>query len=257
VRIIEGQKTLMARTTHDIAVDSIHDEIVAPNPFAEAILFFRGGANGEEPPIRVIQGPKTKLTYDDTDNVIVDPQHSEVFTAQGSTNSIFVFNREAKGDVEPVRIIRGSKTKLNRPARVAVDPINNLLVVSNTREPKGLLIFNRTDNGDVAPRAIISGPKTSMIGSPSRVTLYPEGKKIFVAVSGKPSREKEGGAFIGIWKYEDNGNVPPWAIIRSTAVTKLRSSYGGVALNPEAKEVMVVDNAQPPALLIYHLPEAF
>jgi len=36
--------------------------IVVPNPFANAILTFRGGANGQEPPIRVLQGPKTRMT---------------------------------------------------------------------------------------------------------------------------------------------------------------------------------------------------
>ena len=157
VRVISGQATLLARTMHQISVDSVHDELVVPNPFAEAILFFRGGADGEEAPIRIIQGPKTKLRW--TDNVSVDPVHNEIFTAQRLTNAIFVFRRDASGDVEPIRIIQGPKTQLSTPKRVVVDPINNLLVVGNTQDPKGLLIFGRTDEGDVAPRAIISGAR--------------------------------------------------------------------------------------------------
>ncbi len=46
---------------HDIRYDAIHDEIVVSNPFAQAILTFRGSATGEEAPIRVIQGPKTMI----------------------------------------------------------------------------------------------------------------------------------------------------------------------------------------------------
>jgi len=239
-----------------MALDTIHDEIVVPNPFAQAILFFKAGANGDEAPIRIIQGPKTKLHY--TDNVAVDPQHNEVFTAQSRTNAILVFKREANGDVEPIRIIHGSKTRLNRPWRIAVDPENDLLVVINGSGSQGILIFNRTDDGDVAPRAVIAGPKTGLEeGNPSDVILYPKGKKIFVSAVGKYSRKGTEGGFVGIWRYDDNGDVPPWAIIRASAVTKLRNPFGGVALNPEAGEVMVLDNANPAALLVYHLPEVF
>ena len=45
-----------------MAYDDVHDEIVVPQPQAQAIMTFRGGANGEEPPIRVIQGSLTQLS---------------------------------------------------------------------------------------------------------------------------------------------------------------------------------------------------
>ena len=60
LRSIEGQKSLLGRTMHDIAFDAIHDEIVVTSPLAQAILTFRGAANGEEAPIRYIQGDKTQ-----------------------------------------------------------------------------------------------------------------------------------------------------------------------------------------------------
>ena len=44
--------THLSRTTHGIAYDTTHDEIVAPNPLAAAIVIFRGGASGEEAPVR-------------------------------------------------------------------------------------------------------------------------------------------------------------------------------------------------------------
>ena len=61
VRVIEGGKTRLARTSHSIAFDEVNDEIVIPNSFAEAILFFRGGAEGDEAPIRIIQGPHSQF----------------------------------------------------------------------------------------------------------------------------------------------------------------------------------------------------
>jgi DNA-binding beta-propeller fold protein YncE len=253
--VIEGQATLLARTTHDMAVDSLHDEIVASNAFAEAILFFRGGASGEEKPIRMIQGPDTLL--EDPDNIALDPIHGEVFVAIHSKNAILAFPREGSGNVRPVRILQGPRTKLNGPARLAVDPVNNLLVV--TTRPGGILIFDRTGQGDVAPRAIIEGPNTGMSNeySPSRVALYPEGKKIVVAVSGKHTRVGVDGGFVAVWKYSDEGNLAPWAILKGSPTTRLRHPFGGVALNPEAKEIMVLENTQPSGLLVYRLPEIF
>src|SRR3989442_13147775 len=79
-RTLEGQKTLISRTMHDIAYDPTHDEIVVNSPLTQAILGFRGGANGEEPPLRVIQGPKTQLLgVGALDKVTVDPETGEIY----------------------------------------------------------------------------------------------------------------------------------------------------------------------------------
>ena len=232
---------------HGIAFDAVHDEIVAPNPLAEAILFFRGGANGEEPPLRIIQGPKTKLSYPDI--VAVDPLHNEVFVPQSSPDSILVFSREANGDVEPIRIIHGPKTKLDDPGGLAVDYINDLLIVNNS---ESFLIFNRTDNGDVAPQAIVPTVGGS---SGRRMALYPQGKKIFLRLS------EEGGDSISVWQYTAGQDVDAslWAVIKDTTHSDL--SIRAIGLNPGAKEVMTLnrEGGKPgaAALYVYHVPEVF
>ena len=253
VRNIEGQATLQARTNHEMAVDEIHDEIVAPNPFAQAILFYRGSADGNEAPIRVIQGPKTLLDY--TDDVTVDAVHGEVYTAQLRTNAVLVYSREPGGNEAPIRIIHGPKTKLESPQRVAVDPIHNLLAVAS---PKRILVFNRTDNGDVAPQWDIEGPHadvhTEIIRTP---IFYPEGKELFVA--GNPKVHGNGVA-VAVWKYGDTGDVAPWAYIKSSPTTGLIRSNGGMAINFAAKEVMVMGgkvSSGAERILIFHVPELF
>ena len=50
IRAIEGQKTKISRTMHGFGYDAIHDEIVVTSPLTQAILTFRGAADGEEPP---------------------------------------------------------------------------------------------------------------------------------------------------------------------------------------------------------------
>ena len=98
IRKIEGQKTLLGRTMHSIMYDEIHDEFTLPQPFAQAILTFRGGANGEEAPIRVIQGPKTTIVA--PDRLEVDPVNNEILVPEG--NRILVFSRTANALVFPV-----------------------------------------------------------------------------------------------------------------------------------------------------------
>ena len=75
-----------------------------------------------EPPIRIIQGPRTMLNY--SDNVTLDPVHREAYVAQLMNDAILVFRSDAGGDVAPIRVIHGPKTKLDRPVRVSVDPVS-------------------------------------------------------------------------------------------------------------------------------------
>lgn len=237
---------------HAINYDPVHDEIAVAQPFAEGILFFKGSANGEEPPLRFIQGPKTFITR--PDSLTVDSVNNEVFVPLRSQNAILVFPREATGDVAPRRILRGPNTKLS-PNRVAVDPQNNLLFVGNI-DPPAILIFNRTDEGNVAPRTIITGPKAD-IGAIQAIEVYPPTKTIVAAVTDSRVFGTGAGAripYIGVWNYSDNGDVAPRAIIKGAGTELARPR--GVALNPKHKELHVVDMGNN-ALYTYSFPSIF
>src|SRR5205809_1489040 len=96
---------------HDIAYEPTHDEVVVNSPLTQAILVFRGGANGEEPPLRVIQGPKTQLLgVGALDKVTVDPETGEIYIPTARHN-ILVFAYGANGDVEPIRVLGGPDTQ--------------------------------------------------------------------------------------------------------------------------------------------------
>src|SRR5688572_4168284 len=111
VRRIEGQRTLLGRTQHSISYNEVHDEIVIPQPFAGAVLTFRGDANGEVPPLRVIQGPKTGLALNDV--MAIDQKHDEYYVPRGQGGGmVHVFDRMAQGDVAPKRIIGGPNAGL-------------------------------------------------------------------------------------------------------------------------------------------------
>ncbi len=235
---------------HDIRYDPIHDEFIVPNQFAQAILTFRGGTNGEEAPIRIIQGPKTQMKR--PDRMDVDPGHNEIFVPNG--DAILVFAREAQGDVAPIRVIRGPSTKLGGASAIAVDPVNNVIIVNSRVEDfPSLLILNRTDQGDVAPRAIIGGSKTGIFRI-NQIQVYPPRGWIVAAQPGVTGQPEPEGVFVGIWSIHDNGDVAPRWVIGGpqSGLKKPR----GVALNPEDKEVIVAD-MRLNAVLTYYFPEIF
>ena len=238
VRIIEGPRTRLARTSHAIAFDDKNDEIVIPNSFAEAVLFFRGNASGDEAPVRVIQGPHTML--EDNDELTLDPVNGEVIVP--ARQAILVFPRGVNGDTAPLRIISGPKTMLDRARGIAVDPVNNVIAVGN-RNPQGILIFNRTDQGDVAPRAVIAGPNTGIYALKG-FTINPERKELIATVeaAGVQVTRKTGESFVGIWNYTDNGNVAPKAIIKGP--TTLLVAPRGAVLNTKDREIYVIDKIQ-------------
>ena len=112
---------MLSRTMHDIRYNAVDDEIVVGNPFANAILTFRGGADGQEGPIRVIQGPNTRLNG--PDRFGVDVVNREILV--GGDGGTLVFPLDADGDVAPVRVIPNGPR-----GTIEVDPIHNLLVAS-------------------------------------------------------------------------------------------------------------------------------
>ena len=240
---------------HDIRYDAVHDEFVVNNPFAHAILVFRGGADGEEAPIRVIQGPSTQLAG--TSRLDVDVVNNEIIIPDG--DRILVFPREGNGDVAPIRVIHGSDTRLVSGGAVAVDPVSNLIVIGTNRgfragEGDGsLLIYNRTDNGNVPPRRVIEGPRSGIIRI-NQIQIYSPKGWIVASQPGRGTDQEPEGAFVGIWSVNDNGDVAPRWLIGGPQSTLKKPR--GVALNPQNKELIVAD-IRLNAVLTYYFPEIF
>jgi hypothetical protein len=237
-RVIEGGRTGLSRTSHAVAYDPIHDEIVVPNPFAQAILFFKGDASGDTAPIRIIQGPDTLL--EENDELALDPVNDEIIVPTGT--AILVFDRKGSGNVKPKRVIAGPKTMMDHARGIAVDPVNGIIATGN-RNPIGILFFNRTDEGDVAPRNIVSGPKTGIYASKG-FTINPQRKELIATIEarGVQITRKVGESFVGIWNYTDNGDIPPKAVIKGNNTELIAPR--GAAISPEHQEIFVIDKVQ-------------
>ncbi|MBI3939202.1 MAG: hypothetical protein HY315_00070 [Acidobacteria bacterium] len=259
-RKIEGQGTLLCRTMHAIAYDEIHDEIVVPQPFGQAVLTFRGSARGEEAPIRVIQGPKTRLQ--NTAVLTLDAVNNELFVVE--RDGVLVFPREGNGDIAPRRILNPG-VDLSAGGGIAVDPVHDLLILTGS-EPganrgeagsaagrDGLLVYNRTDQGKVRPRAFIGGPKSG-ITNITRVQVYPPRGWIIANISGQLGELASEGAFVGVWSITDKGDVPPrWTIGGPKGTLK---KPRGLALDPKNKTLIVSDKRLN-AVLTFAFPEIF
>ena len=262
-RLLAGQATLLSRTMHDIRYDAIHDEILVTNPFAKAVLVFRGDANGEEAPIRIIQGPSTQLGPN-TDRLDVDPVHNEIIV--NTPDAVLVYPREATGDVAPIRVIQGPDTELVRAKGVAVDPVNNVIVVGLMKEYGdttiigkdvgglgGLLVFGRTDNGNVKPKGIIRGLSTGIYIA-EQLQVYPPRGWIVISQATDWAESEPEDTFIGVWSIHDKGDVPPrWKIGGPKSTIK---KPRGVALDPKHKELIVAD-MRLNSVLTYYFPEMF
>ena len=237
-RKIEGQLSRLGRTVHDLSFDPIHDEIVVSSPFAQAILTFRGGADGEEPPIRIIQGPKTQIVSErGMDKVTIDPVNNEIYVAT-SLEQVLVFPREANGDVAPTRVLGGPATKIDgygRPA-MRVDTRNNLLLIANGTSE--ILIFDRMASGNTPPKAVIPGPSGIwQFEVYNDMIIYPRGHNIVA------------------WSVHSTGqNVRP--LLSIPAALGDRAAQTGIALNPVHQEVLI-GTGQGNQVRTFHVPELF
>jgi len=246
---------MLGRTMHGITYDPIHDEFTVPQQFGQAILTYRGDANGEVHPVRIIQGPHSML--DAPEHLDVDPVHNEIFVPTRD-GAVLVFPRGGQGDVAPIRVLKGPNTMLDGDAPLVVDPVNNLLIVGGSagRGQTRLLIFNRTDSGDTKPKAVIGGPASHLYAFGGPFAVYPQKGEIFVTVRGPgPYAELSSDeAFLGVWSIHDNGDVPPkWTIGGPHGVLKMPR---GIALDVKNQNMMVSDKRLN-AVLTFHFPEVF
>jgi len=251
---------------HDIAFDGIHDEIVVTSPLTQAILSFRGAANGEEPPLRIIQGDKTLIKgVGATGKVSIDPVNNEIYLATPD-QQILVFNRTDNGNVAPKRILGGPHTQLSlgkqnsNPAVLAgagnvygggnvpcirIDPVHNLLLVPQERGGGfgggGVQVFDRTASGDTPPKAYIRGP----VRMGNQFDVYPPAMTLV----------SHAGNDFEIWKIPTSGTSTEKPIKISAPLGR-QSGDIGLVLDPLHKEAIVA-TAAGNTVETFYLPEAF
>ena len=247
LRAIEGQATLLGRTMHAIAYDAVHDEIVVPQQFGQAILTYAGDASGEARPKRVILGSRTQLRR--PDRVAIDPENNEILVPEDDV--ILVFPREGSGNVAPIRSLGGRAAGVADNNPVAVDAKRALQVVAGSywqgdERVNALMIFDRTASGDTKPKRVITG-----LSQNRNIAIDPVGGWIYVTLPGTTS-DPDG--YVGVWNIQDEGEVPPrFRIGGPDGALRLPR---GVVLDPKNQSVIVSDKKLN-AILTFKVPEIY
>lgn len=127
-------------------------------------------AEGNARPLRVIEGPKTRLNWPST--MSIDPERGELFVANDANHAVLVFRTTDAGNVAPSRVIQGDKTGIRYPTGIFVDTKNRELWVSNLGNHSAT-VYPLNADGNVAPlRTIRSAPRGKealAIGNPGAV----------------------------------------------------------------------------------------
>jgi DNA-binding beta-propeller fold protein YncE len=252
--------------TFGIAVDEDKEEMYLTVQHDNAISVFHKYAQGDDHPIRLLQGIHTLLA--DPHGIAFDKSTGEMFvTNQGSFHdtipgqnvgrrgrgegkanwpdgsqapgsgvyyppSITVYPMDASGDTPPLRIIQGPKTQLNWPAGVAVDEERGEIIVANDMGHE-ILYFDSNATGDVAPARVLKGPKTN-VKNPTGIYLDLENDELWVANFGNHSAT--------VYRRGASGDTPPMRTIRSGPADEPALGIGNphpVAYDSKREQILV------------------
>ncbi len=250
--------------TFGIAVDEPHQELFLTVQHDSAVVVYEKAASGDDPPIRMLQGRRTRLA--DPHGIAVDPKRDLIFVANyGSTHdvspslgpssdlkpnwplprsfavpgsgrilppAITVHSRAASGDTPPLRVIEGPKTRMNWPTGLAFHSDRNELFVSNDMS-NSILVFDGNASGDAAPIRVLQGPKTG-IDNPTGVYLDLKNEELWVANFGNHS--------MTVYDLAADGDSPPKRTIRSSRTDQpslMIGNPGAVAYDTKRKEILV------------------
>jgi DNA-binding beta-propeller fold protein YncE len=149
--------------------------------YPPSITVYPLNAQGDTAPVRVIQGPRTRMNM--PSHIFMDSERGELYVANDMDHSILVFDSSASGDAAPKRVLKGSRTMIQNPTGLFVDFKNDELWVANFGNHLAT-VYRRTAEGDTPPlRVIRSGPLGStslMIGNPGAVGYDTKREEILV-----------------------------------------------------------------------------
>ena len=232
--------------TYGIAVDEVSQELFLTVEHINAVVVYRKLADGEEKPLRTLQGPQTQL--EDPHGIAVDAKNNLLFvvnqgnyklseppwTGRFEPPAITVYPLGASGDTAPLRVIEGPKTQLNWPSAMFIDEERQELYIAND-VGDSILVFRSTDSGNVAPIRVVKGPQTQ-IKNPTGVFVDFKNDELWVSNMGNHRAV--------VFPRSANGNVAPLRVIRSAPEGKMALAIGnpGAAAYDSKREEILVPN---------------
>ena len=191
----------------------------APDGQGGAVYVYRKQAEGEERPLRTLEGYDTQL--EDPHGIALDTENNLMFVSNfGNVHrqdpetgrvygdyeppSITVYPLDASGNTEPIRIIEGANTLLNWPSHMAYHHERQELFVANDGD-SSVLVFDASAEGNAAPIRVLKGPRTQIIHPPG-IAIDERTDELFVANMGAPK--------VTVFPVTANGDVEPIRVVR-------------------------------------------
>jgi DNA-binding beta-propeller fold protein YncE len=232
IRTLNGMVTGQNETTGVVA-DTVNNELMVADAFANAINVYTLTASGNTAPIRTLAGAATGLS--EPNGLFVDTVNDELVVTNddSGTYSVMVYSRTASGNTAPIRTIVGGATGLELPYGVFVDTVNNELVVANRAAINGgsITVFARTAGGNAAPIRTLSGAAVGFNG-PIGVVVDTVNNELIVTSEINNS--------VRVFSRTASGNTAPIRTI-SGAATGL-STPDGVAVDTVNNELFVAND---------------
>ena len=238
-RSIGGLKTKIEFQS-GVYVDPKNGDIYAVNnDTVDTLVIFSREATGDVRPEREVHTPHGTFA------IAVDEDHQELLLTVQHDSAVVTFQKTAKSEDAPIRLLQGEHTLLADPHGIALDTKNDLIFVTNhgsvhqfrpgavaasgrIREsdlrksnwplgfsnaipgsgqnlPPSVTVYARSASGDTAPLHVIQGPKTQM-NWPTGIAFDPTSNELFVA--------NDMGDSILVFSASANGDVAPIRVIK-------------------------------------------
>jgi DNA-binding beta-propeller fold protein YncE len=194
-------------STWGVALDLKHDEVAVTVQQINKVLVYRRLAEGDEKPLRVIQGKDTGLA--DPHGIYIDVDNDEIVVANHDSYHEESLSQEQSTTVQ-AELARGNAT-----LSVPVQRVQPRASQGKFVEPS-ITIYSRTAKDNAAPVRVIRGPKTEL-SLPMKVYVDTVHNEVFVANSGSNS--------ILVFNRTASGDVAPIRKIQGDA-TKLKKPVG-------------------------------
>ena len=217
-RIIVGPNTDIEFQS-GLYVDQKTGDIYAPNnDTRDTLVVFKQGSSGDATPIRKVATPHG------TFGALVDEVHGELFMTEQHDSAIVVYRKDATEEESPVRYLQGTRTGLQDPHGIALDPKDDVIFVANY--------------GYTHDVAFTDKPKTGVnqAGNREGKTNWPLGREFAVPGSGTINPPS-----ITVYARSAAGDAAPLRTIRGPD-TGLNWPTG-LAFDPVARELFVANDA--------------
>jgi DNA-binding beta-propeller fold protein YncE len=194
-------------STWGVALDLKHDEVAVTVEQINKVLVYRRLAEGDEKPLRIIQGKDTGLA--DPHGIYVDAENDEIVVANHDSY------HEESASQEQSTTVQAELARGNATLSVPIERIQPRASQGKFVEPS-ITIYSRTAKDNAAPVRVIRGAKTEL-SLPMKVYVDTVHNELFVANSGSNS--------ILVFNRTANGDVAPIRRIQGDT-TKLRKPVG-------------------------------